>query len=222
MTHADDPVCHALDFTLPFLVQFLLAKDGSGNASTVQRRVRVHGSDHNLELTVDAGLLLGVLGNQRECTDTFTIQAHVLRERLRKGNLVTLRYEVTDSEGVSGGVARGESLIGHIEEGEETLLLDNVGDLNPLFGSGIDAGGIVRACVEEHDRLLGNSLRMTSRYVNMVPGRRNITPYLEVLLQAREIETDSLLVKVSVSLDLKSRVTENGYMVAPCWEREID
>jgi hypothetical protein len=46
--------------------------------------------------------------------------------------------------------------------------------------------------------------------------------HLEVFLQACKVKTDSLLVKVSVALDLKARITENGCVVAPRWHREVN
>lgn len=151
MAHADDPVSHGLHLTLPLLVQLLLSKDGARNSGSVERWVRVHGSNHDLQLAVHAGLLFWSRGDQGECTDTFAIQAHVLREGLRKRNLMAFRNEVTDSERVTRRRARRESLIRHIEEGEETLLLDDVGDFDPLFRSGINTSGVVRTGVEQYD-----------------------------------------------------------------------
>lgn len=72
---------------------------------------------------------------------------------------MTLRHEVTDSKRVTRGRTRGETLVGHIEEGEETLLLDDVGNLNPLFGCRINTSGVVRASVEQDDRLFRDRLK---------------------------------------------------------------
>ena len=45
--------------------------------------------------------------------------------------------------------------------------------------------------------------------------------YLEVLFQTSKVETDSLLVVVSILLNFQSRVTENGGMVTPCRGGEV-
>jgi hypothetical protein len=48
----------------------------------------------------------------------------------------------------------------HVEEGEVSLVLDDVGDLLPLFLGGIDTGRVVRAGMEEHN---GASWRILPR-----------------------------------------------------------
>ena len=114
-------------------------------------RVRIHRPNHNFELTVDASFLLRRCRHEGEGTDTFTVQAHVLRERLAERDLVALRHEVAGRERVRGDVARREALVGHVEEGEELLLLDNVGDLLPLLLRWVNTGRVVRARVEKDD-----------------------------------------------------------------------
>jgi len=53
ITHADDPVGHVLDFTLPLTVQGHVTEDGSSDPSTMQRWVGVHRTDDNLDLRSD-------------------------------------------------------------------------------------------------------------------------------------------------------------------------
>ena len=62
LSHADDAVSHAFDFGLPLTVKFLVAEYSVGNSCAMQRRVRVHGSDDNLQLTINASLFLRVCG----------------------------------------------------------------------------------------------------------------------------------------------------------------
>jgi hypothetical protein len=73
--HADDAVSHALDLTKPLLVELGVVEDLYGDAGTVDGRVRVHRTDKDLELGVDALLLSGVGTDQGEGTDTLAIQA---------------------------------------------------------------------------------------------------------------------------------------------------
>ena len=62
---------------------------------------------------------------------------------------MALLNEVADGKGIPSSITRGKALVGHIEEGEEALFLDNRGDFSPLLLSGVDAGGIVRAGMEK-------------------------------------------------------------------------
>lgn len=151
LTHADDAISHSLDLGFPFLVKTFVAQDSIGNSGTVERRVRVHGSDDNLQLTFDSGTFLGVGADKGESTNTFTVETHVLGERLCESDLVALFDEVSDGEGVTSGIARGETLVGHVEEREEFPLFYDIGNFFPLGLSRVHTGWIVGTCVEEDD-----------------------------------------------------------------------
>lgn len=75
--HLDDAVCHALDLSQPLLVQGLILEDSRGNTSAVNGRVGVQRAHENLELAVDALLLLRVGGDDGEGTNTFTVETLV-------------------------------------------------------------------------------------------------------------------------------------------------
>ena len=159
-THADDPVGHELDFGFPLLVKILVGEDGVGDAGAVKGGVGVHGSDEDLQLTLDASLLFWIRGDEGESTDTFAVETHILREGLGQSDLVTLLDEVADGERVVCGVSGGETLIRHVEEREELLLLDEVRDFLPLGRSGIYTSGVVGTGVQEDDSTLGSVLRV--------------------------------------------------------------
>ena len=72
--------------------------------------------------------------------------------------------EVTDSLSITRKVARGETLVRHVEEGEKLLLLDNVGDLLPLLWRGANTSGVEGAGVEQNNGLLRNVLIRVSKY----------------------------------------------------------
>lgn len=61
--HLDDAASHALDLREPLLVKSRVVHDGGGDAGTVDGRVRVEGTDEDLDLGIDTLLLLGVLAN---------------------------------------------------------------------------------------------------------------------------------------------------------------
>lgn len=126
LSHSDDPVGHSLHLTLPLGVKLFVAQNGVGNASTVGGRVRVHRTDNDLQLAVNARLLIGIGGDQGEGSDTLAIKTHVLGERLAECDLVALRNEVTNGEGVAGSRARSKALVCHVEEGEKFTLLADV------------------------------------------------------------------------------------------------
>jgi len=158
ITHADDPVCHKLDLRLPLLVKVFVGEDGVGYAGTVERRVGVHRSDDDLQLALDTGLFLWIGCDEGEGTDTFSVETHVLREGLGQSDLVTLLDEVADGEGVLGGVSGSETLVRHVKEGEELLLLDEIRDFLPLGRGWVNTSGVVGTGVQENDSTLGSIL----------------------------------------------------------------
>jgi hypothetical protein len=72
--HLNDAVGHALDLAEPLLVEGGVVHDGGRDAGTVDGRVGVLGTNENLDLRLDALLLLGVLADEGEGTNTLTVQ----------------------------------------------------------------------------------------------------------------------------------------------------
>ena len=66
LSHADDAVSHPFDFGLPLSVKLLVAEYSVGDSRTVQRWIRVHGSDNNLQLTVNPSLFFRICGGKGE------------------------------------------------------------------------------------------------------------------------------------------------------------
>lgn len=200
--HLDDAVSHVLDLAEPLLVELGVLEDGGGDAGTVDGRAGVQRADENLDLGVDALDLLGVGADDGEGTNTLTVETHVLGERLAEGNLLALLDEVADGKGVGVGVAAGEALVGHVEEGEVAVSLDDLADLLPLLLGGVDAGRVVGAGVEEEDAALGGGL--------------------DVGNHALEVEADGVLVVVAVLFNLEAGVGEDGLVVSPRGGGDVD
>lgn len=72
--HLDDAVRHALDLAQPLLVQRGVVEDRASDARAVHGRVGVEGAHEDLDLRVDAGLLFGGLGDDREGADTLAVE----------------------------------------------------------------------------------------------------------------------------------------------------
>ena len=72
--HGDDAVGHALDLTEPLLVEGRIVQDLRSDAGTVNGRVGVQRADKDLDLGVDALLLLGRLADDGEGTDTLAVK----------------------------------------------------------------------------------------------------------------------------------------------------
>lgn len=72
--HLNDAVSHALDLTEPLLVQLRVVHNGGGNAGTVDGGVGVEGADQDLDLRLNALLLLSVFAHERESTNTLTVE----------------------------------------------------------------------------------------------------------------------------------------------------
>ena len=120
---------------------------------------------------------------------------HVLGETLGKADVVALLNKVAQSKGVLVSVTAGETLVGHIEEGEVSLVLDDLADLLPLLLGRVNTGGVVGAGMEQEDATLGSGL--------------------DVGNQALEVEADGVLVVVAVLLDLEAGIAEDGLVVGP-------
>ena len=116
--HVDDPIGHDPNLRLPFPIKLHVGEDSIDGAGAMEGWSGIHRSDDDLQLTLDAGLLLRVGGNKGESPDAFAVETHVLREGLGEGDLVTLFNKVADGESVLGSTSRGKALICHVEEGE--------------------------------------------------------------------------------------------------------
>lgn len=73
-THRDDTVGHALDFAEPLLVELRVVQDGRGDTSTVDGGVGVKRADKDLDLRVDALLLLCVGADNGKGTNALTVE----------------------------------------------------------------------------------------------------------------------------------------------------
>lgn len=157
--------------------------------------VGVEGSDDNLQLRVNSVLLGGVLADKRESTDSLTVKTHVLGEGLAQSNLVALLDKVSDGVGVSVDVTGGKALVGHVEEGEVALGLDDLLNLSPLLGSGVNTGGVVGTGVQKDGGSVGGSLQVGE--------------------QTLKVEGNVLGVVVPVGGGLEAGGGENGLVVSP-------
>lgn len=219
--HGNDAIGHLLDLAEPLLVQLGVLENLAGDTSAVNRGVGVQGADEDLELGIDALLLGGVTANDGEGTDTLSVETlihisidpngpdadewiayHVLGERLAESNLVALLNEVPDSKGVLITVTAGKALVGHVEESEVTTLLADIGDLLPLLRGRVDTSGVVCAGVKQEDAALRRSA--------------------DVLDHTLEVETNCILVVVTVCLDAEAGIREDGLVVRPGRVRDED
>lgn len=127
---------------------------------------------------------------------------HVLGETLAQGNVVALLNEVTRGKGIAVGVTAGEALVSHVEEGKVALLLHDIADLAPLVLGRVDTSGVVGAGVEQDDAVVGGGL--------------------DVGEETLKVQTDGVLVVVTVLVDLEARVLEDGGVVGPARGGEVD
>ena len=158
LPHIDDPVCHALQLLLPFSVQHLVTEDRIRYASSIDRRVGIHRPDNNLELAINASLLARILRRHRECTNTFTVQSHILGKGLGQCNLVSLGDKMTDCKRIPRCRPRSETLVGHIKEGEKLSLFDNVRNHSPLLLRRVNSCRVVCTCMQENNSVLRRCL----------------------------------------------------------------
>lgn len=115
---------------------------------------------------------------------------------------MALLDEVSRRKRITVSVAAGKALVGHIEEGEVALLLDNVADLTPLVLGWVHTSRVVSASVQQDDAVRRSGL--------------------EVLDHALEVEANRVLVVVPVLVYFEAGVLEDRIVVGPARGREID
>lgn len=194
-THGDDAVSHALDLTKPLLVERSVVQDLRGNTGTVNWGVRVQWANKDLDLRVNTLLLIRGLADDGEGTNTLAVKTHVLCEGLGQDGAETLLDEVTESEGVLGGVTTGKALVGHVEEGEVVTSLDSLSNLGPLLLGGVYTSRVVGTGVEQDNAVLGHGL--------------------DVGNHSLKVKANGVLIVVAVLLDLQTGVLEDGIVVGP-------
>lgn len=89
--------------------------------------------------------------DEMESARTLAVQTEVLSEGLSNTELEALLDEETDRPCISVQVARGETLIGTVEEGEVRASTDSSGDLNPFVMSRIDTSRVMRAGMKDNN-----------------------------------------------------------------------
>lgn len=112
----------------PLLAHGGVVEDGGGNSSAMLGRGRVVGSDGDFYLGHDAGGGGLVGADEMESTSTLTVETHDLSEGLGNDHLEALAEEEAETVSVLVEVARGETLVGGVEEGVELVALANIGD----------------------------------------------------------------------------------------------
>lgn len=127
---------------------------------------------------------------------------HVLGERLAKSRKMTLLDEVAESKGILVSVTTGEALISHVEEWVVVALLDSIADGAPLLLGGINTSRVVCASMKQDDAVLGH--------------------VLDVLDHTVKVQTNSVLIVVSVLFHLQSRVLEDCIVVGPTGSGNVD
>ena len=137
-----------------------------------------------------------------ECSCSFSVETEVFGEGLGDAELEAFGDEVADGPGVVLEIARCETLVGTVEEGEVLLGPDNVGDLHPLISRWVNTSGVVGASVKQDYAATWSGLN----------GRDH----------ALEIEAFCFGVEVWVSLDREADVRHDLVVVGPCWIGEVD
>lgn len=204
--HVDDAARHGAQVLLPLGEQDRVVEHDRGHLGAVNRRVGNLGALQEGELGGHAGGYSRSVGGRSrdivEAAGAFAIETKVLGEGLGDYELEAELDKEADGRGVTVEVAGSKALVGSIEEGEVALGGHDLGDLAPLGGRRVDAGGVVGTGVEEDDGALG--------------GVR------EGLLHADEVETLGLLVEVGVLGNGQTDVGEDLVVVGPCWVAEVD
>lgn len=204
--HLQDTTAHGTQIILPLREENGVIQNAAGNAGAVRGRIGDLRALQDSQLASDVGIGGGSIRargrDEVEGSCALTVQTEVLGEGLRDAQLEALLDEVADRPGVADQVARGEALVGGVEEGEVRALAHQRGDLAPLVLRGVDTGWVVCAGVQEDD---GSSRRRPQR-----------------LEHAIEVKTLGFLGEVGVVGELKADVCEDLVVIGPGWVREVN
>ncbi len=206
LPHVDDAAAHRPQIGLPLLEQLGVVEDETRDPGPVRGRVADLAALEDRELRCDSAngvhRVRAGAGDEVEGAGSFAVEAEVLGEGLRDAQFEALLDEVADRPGVVLEVPGREALVGAVEEGEVLLGADDFGDVGPLGAGGVDAGGVVRAGVQEDDAAFGGG----------VDGRAH----------AVVVEAFGLRGEVGVGFDGQVDVGEDLVVVGPGRGGEVD
>jgi hypothetical protein len=131
-----------------------VSQDLGNEARAVHGGVAVLRARDALQLAQRLARVRGVGGQQVERANALGVQPQVLAVALRHQQLQPARREQPRRRGVRLQVARGEALVGHIEEGQQAARDAHVRDGGPLRRRGVHARGVVRAAVQHQHAAL--------------------------------------------------------------------
>mmetsp|Transcript_49085 Transcript_49085/g.113434 ORF Transcript_49085/g.113434 Transcript_49085/m.113434 type:complete len:449 (+) Transcript_49085:398-1744(+) len=164
--HVDDPPRHRRTLCSPLRLEHAVGQHRLHDARPSEGRARVHRPYLQLQLRLHACRLLLVGAEQRQHAHALPVQAEVLSEGLGEREAVAVGLEQAQREGVPLGVARREALVGRVEEeGEVGSRLEHGRQPPPLLLGWIDAGGVVRARVQQHCRALRRGRQVSEHAV---------------------------------------------------------
>jgi hypothetical protein len=200
--HSDDAIGHVLDLLAPQRAQLRIVQDRGDHTSTVNRRIRVHRANENLQLALENLRTFLRLRDERERTDALAVETKVLGKRLANQGSMTISQERIHRSHVTLRIARCEALIRRIEEHEMLAILADLGELLPLLDVRVNAGRVVRASVQQNDRSLGR--------------------VGDILSHSLEIETSGRRVVVAILLPCKTCIRSDRNVVGPRGIRHVD
>lgn len=204
--HVDDAAAHGAQVGFPFFEEVWVVEDEACDAGAVGGGVADFAALEDGELrgdSADCVFRVGARsGDEVEGARAFAVEAEVLGEGLGDAEFEALVDEVADGPGVVFEVARCETLVGAVEEGEVAFGADDFGDVGPLGAGGVHAGGVVGAGVEEDDAALGGGFDGGAHAV--------------------VVEALGLRGEVGVGFYGEVDVGEDLVVVGPCWGGEVD
>lgn len=226
LAHFDDPTAHGGQIGFPFLKQGRVVEHETCDSGAIGGRIADFAALQNQELRPNAAngvcCVRGSAGDEMEGAGAFAVEAKVLGKGLRDAHFEALLDEVADGPGVAFEIAGCEALVGAIEEGEVLLGAHDLGDFFPLGAGWVDACGVVRAGVEEHDAAFGRIGHGCTHAIEVeafglggeigvaVQGEVDIGEDLVVVCPGRVGEVDGLVVASGVEFGKEEAAEMDG------------
>ena len=147
-TQLADPIPHVVEFLLPQCGQFGILQNRRDDRCSMAGWIAVIAPYQPFELAEHRRCGLRMLGNHGDRSHPLAVQSEVLREGIADDHFAACGQDLPKSRGVLGQ-SPPKTLIGEIDDGQQSMLGQRAGDLPPLLGIRIDASGVVATSMQQ-------------------------------------------------------------------------
>ena len=173
VAHGQDAQPHRLHLIAPARLQFGAAQDIGHQRGAMRGRRGIQVADHALALPDQALRLARVARHHQQRAHTFPIQREILRERHGHEQRQPRIGENPRAKGILLDAIR-KPLVGQVDERDQPVLAMQPGQLAPLRGREVHAGGVVAASVQHRHRTRRQRAQRRAHAGEIQPASRRV------------------------------------------------